>query len=924
MNNGDAPPQDHVPSSQPTISPRGSATINTVALSSERTSPSQQARRLQLRIVGFRGHSLPIRRISPILSSSALPSEPFSRVGSSENSPHNLEKRQLYGEDLPPSPVNILQELQNSARRKRHPARQSIGEIFQDDTATAVRDGDCVLSWYDEKSNHSSPLQSRQSSAATMRLREVSSNSQTPPPRSSPLVKQARTRNVNRVHQRSTSAEAAKYIEHLESQLVAVNTKLDSLMSPSAHKTRAAKLRALTSEARSLRQQVLDWEQKFDEKVKDERDQLATVEMSLTARLQALEDEVEAKDNRVRGLEWEIGHLKGKVKDAEGLEAVNTDLERRIDLLTNLLVQSPTKLDLHSAASSPSRAEPHKRTARPRSMMPRIPPSPGSMRLSLNISSDMQLRRPRRSFASASSSSPTQDVTFPPIFEREQLQSTGGMHESKDSSERCSGSSSLQSPPSSSSRPTSLYSNSSFGVFSWGLPLPPDAEADAKANHKQRRMRRFPSGAASLKPLILPTAAGTPSLPMSPPAQNTLENLRRRDFSDASLDPTVAFLSNFDFSSPVNTPTQPGRKRSSSYVQTEALHALEGRSSTSVDQEDSSPAHSRSSSEEPLETVEEESFDDKLSKRERPRSLGEELEDAGMLFRNSFDDGLVPYADQSRDQDTATGFTETGIHAPPSDKVDYGVDSIEPRTPGTSPKGPRESVAFTNRSPRLITPTTAVPTPQAYRLFSRLKALILRTKQDPPALARRLIHNAWAIGPAKLGGLGWWLLGLVYNNRGREKNGAADAKTTVEDIPSRPLDWRQFSPEAGGPRLPRRHGRDSQSMANYHAWRTSDAVAGLLDSGQVTSRQPVSKESRILRCEPRHSPCPDCREPSSRRSLRLWFRFSLAIVLAVGIAIKDGPGTLLEGCQEANSQLFGTHQLTPRKAHCTFGASAAG
>lgn len=382
MNDRDNPYDIHrAPSEQAlrsvsAIPTAGSATTSTVALS-ERTSPSQQARQLQLRNACFRGQALPIRRISPILSSAILSPEPFTRIVTNENSPHNVKKRQLYGEDLPPNPVNILQELHNSARRKRHPSRRSVGEIFQDDTATTTGDGDCGLSWYSETSNSNSPLQPRTSSSATMKLREVSSNGGTPPPLSSPWTKQARARKVNREHQRSTSAEATKYIEYLESQLVAVNAKLDSLLSPTSHKTRAAKLRALTSEAWSLRQQVSEWEQKFDEKVKDERNQLVEVEMSLTGRLQALEDEVEAKDNRVRDLEWELGNLKNRVKDAEGLEVVNADLERRIDLLTNLLVQSPTKLELCSATTSPSKPDPRQPTTRPRSMVPRIPPSPG-------------------------------------------------------------------------------------------------------------------------------------------------------------------------------------------------------------------------------------------------------------------------------------------------------------------------------------------------------------------------------------------------------------------------------------------------------------------------------------------------------------------------------------------------------------------
>ncbi|KAL8835838.1 MAG: hypothetical protein Q9170_003161 [Blastenia crenularia] len=919
MNDRDTPPatrrasSGQVPRSVFTSPPNGSTENSTVAPSSERTSPSQQSRRLQLRNAGFRGQTLPIRRISPILSSSILSPESYSRVVSHEKSPHNLDKRQLYGEDLPPNPVNILQELHDSARRKRNPPRRSIGEIFQDGTATATGDGDCGLSWYSETGNNNSPLQLRSNSATMTGLREVSSNSQTPPSLSSPLTKQARARKGNRVNQRSTSAEAAKYIEHLESQLVAVNTKLDSLMSPTAHKTRAAKLRALTSEARFLRQQVSDWEQKFDERVKNERIQLAEMEISLTSRLQSLEDEVEAKDGRVKDMEWEISNLKSRVKDAEGLEVVNADLERRIDLLTNLLVQSPTKLDLSSATSSPSKPEPHRRITRPRSMMPRIPPSPGSLRLSLNITSDMQFRRSRRSFTSTSSGSPSSDVPIALALEHEQLQATGGLQESKESTESGSGNSSFRSPPSSSSRPTSLYSNSSFGAYSWGLPLPPDMEAQFKAGNKQRRMRRFPPGAATLKPLLLPTATGTPSLPTSPPVRDTFGTMPQRGFSETSMDPTVAFLSKCDFTSPVATPTQSGRRHSSPYVQTEALCALEGRSSMSMDRDDSQSILSpRSISEEPLETVEEESSDDKLSKRERPRSLGEELEEVGMLFRDSFDDGLIPHSDGGSDQNGPTKVSQRGI------------DTSQPCTPvlgvNIMTSGRSLSTPGTRRAPpKLASPLldsnglTAITTSPAYGLMSRLKNLMLRTKQGPPRLAHRLIHNAWAIGIAKLGGLGWWLLGLVYRHRSRKKKRVADVETTVEEVPFHGSNWHHSPPETEAVKASRSPGEGLYHVGNYPVRETP---AGSRALNQHHSRH---EPSSVSGHESHFIPCSECKEPSSRRSFRLWLRFSLAIVLAVGIAIKDGPGALLEECHKPSKTFSGTQQLTPLQARSTTG-----
>ncbi|KAI4222342.1 MAG: hypothetical protein LQ349_007650 [Xanthoria aureola] len=753
-----------------------------------------------------------------------------------------------------------------------------------------------------------------------MKLREVSFNSRTPPPLSSPLVKQARGRNGNRVHHRTTSTEATKYIEHLESQLVAVNTKLDSLMSPTSHKARAAKLRALTTEARSLRQQLSEWEQKFDDRVRDERSQLADVEMTLTVRLQALEDEVELKDNRVRDLEWQLECFKAQVKDADGLKDVNSDLERRIEFLTNLLVQSPTKLDLCSAATSPSKADHRKRIIRPRSMMPRIPPSPGSKRLSLNIGPDMLYRHSRR--GAGSEYSPVQSPeAMPDVLPlREHTSQPENMKESRTPSEMGSGhSSSYRSPPSSSSRPTSLNSNGSFGAYAWGLPLPPESDAHVKGGHKQRRMRRFPSGAASLKPLILPNTAGTPSLPASAPVQTTCQETPQRQFSCASLDPTVAFLSVHEFSSPINTPTQPFRRRSTSYARREALTALEGQSTSSVDKDDVYCIQSpRSCSEEPLETVEEESSEARPLKKERPRSLGEELADAGLFSATSLDDGLIPYSDQSSGHGTEPDFSLTGPNAFHSHSQGHQPQFRETTVSEATPRMKISPAKVRTPSPKSI-PSTRVATRHAHGLFTRIKGLVLRTKQEPLDLARRLIHNAWAIGIAKLGGMGWWLLGLVYGNRWRRKKQVADVETTVEEVPAPSRDWHYLAPK---PRSRSSHESCQPSTDIVIAPPSRTVSSRIGYSTTDTARRRKAMESPTLRHEPHLVPCPECEQPSSRRTLRLWFRFSLAIVLAIGLAIKDGPGSMLEEHHGSAGSVYETWQSTPPKIQPTTEANA--
>ncbi|KAL8671237.1 MAG: hypothetical protein Q9168_004269 [Polycauliona sp. 1 TL-2023] len=924
MDNRNIPPDSRGTSSQQAMqymstSSIASASTGSLAPSPENTRPSQQTRRLQLRNAGFRGQTLPTRRISPLWSCSAKSPESLGRIANDENPPNTVEKRLAYGEDLPPNPVNILQELHNSARRRRQTSNLSIGAIFQDSTATPPADENSHPSWYSETSNSNTPIQSRNSSLPMMKLREVSFNGRTPPPLSSPLAKQTRGRNGIRVHQRSTSGEATKYIEHLESQLVAVNTKLDSLMSPTSHKARAAKLRALTTEARSLRQQVSEWEEKFDERVHEERSQLAQVEMTLIARLQSLEDEVELKDNRVRDLEWQMECFKAQVKDAEGLKDVNADLERRIDFLTKLLVQSPTKLDLCSTASSPSKADPRKRVGRPRSMMPRIPPSPGSKRLSLNIGPEMLFRGSRQSIGSACSPMQSPEATSSLPLEREQLSQNEDLKGSSTSSEMGSGhSSSFRSPPTSSSRPTSFHSNGSFGAYSWGLPLPPDTDAHVKAGHKQRRMRRFPSGAGTLKPLILPSSAGTPSLSASAPVQTTCEATPQRDFSCAFMDPTIAFLSIHEFSSPIDTPTQPERRRSTSYARREALTALEGQSSSSVDKDDVYSVQSpRSCSEEPLETVEEESSEGRPLKKDRPRSLGEELADAGLLSACSIDDGLIPCSDSSAGHESEQEFDTTGIDPSQSRFQNQEPQFHETVESETIPRMTACPVKVQTPSSKPIA-STSVATRHAYGLFTRIKGLVLRTRQDPVELARRLVYNAWAIGVAKLGGMGWWLLGVLYANRWRRKKAVADVESTVEEVPAPSRDWHHFT--TSNSRLRNASQPDetlhppNNDVMNSHVGNVS-ARTRYLTPDQAQRARP--KDALLPKAESHLKVCPDCEQPASRRTFRLWFRFSVAIVLAVGLAIKDGPGSLLEDQDATNRALYKTWQSTPPKVRCS-------
>ena len=852
---------------------------------------SQQSRRLQLRNAGFRAPVLPSRNISPILGS-AQPNTFNRSNNNNENSPLGVEKRALYREDMPPSPVNILQEIQNSTRRKRQIVRPEISNIFQDQTTTDSPTEIDETAWNQERSSDCSSALHNTSPVNTMKLREGSFNQRTPPPLSSPLAKHVKGRNLNRLNLRSTSFEASKYIEHLESQLTSLNAKLDSLVSPNTNKARAAKLRALTVEARSLRHEVADWEKNFAERVREGVDQRLGVEAGLKARLEALEDEGEIKDMRIKELEFEVETLRLKAKDTEALEITNINLERRIDVLTSLLVQSPTKLDSGSATSSPCKTDPLKRTPRPRSLVPRVPSSPGGVRLSLNAVSETSFWHGRGLRSNSSISETPEDNGS---YVDEHVQTSPESRQGDDAQPLDSpyldtaSSPSNRSVPSSSSRPTSLHSSSSQGATSWGLPLATDTDLSAKSATRQRRMRRFPSGACSLKPLILPNAAGTQSLPASAPAYATSDRARR-ETSNHSLDPTTAFLSHHDLTSPIATPTQQGHRASTIWAQEQALRALEGRSGHK-DEElgDERLQASPLTIEEDLAAVLRATRYQKSQKKPRPKSLEEELKKAlldtkGTHSSGSFEDGLIPVEEA---ETIAT--PKVSESSGDTDSILIGIENRSSASYLTqsqlrrrhrvteeeiTPKPPKRPPLIESSLKSL--PSESLAKRSAFGLFSSLTEIISQAKQEPTVLARRLLYNAWSLGSRRLGGIGWWLLGLVLGPGVRPWISKADAEIGEESGMAQDFN-----------RIPSRTKLNSRRTAGCF----------MRSEGRTGHREPTGGDSGLHRnelgTEPHVFLCDHCLEPSSRRTLRLWFQFSLAIVLAVGIAIKHGPGALL-------------------------------
>lgn len=845
---------------------------------------NQQTRLLQLRNASFRGALLPGRRISPIFSPPPNVTDAFLWPLNDENSPKASERRLLYGEDLPLNPVNILQEIHNTARQRRASPKPGFGAIFPDNTATGKANKEIGSPRAEEQDTNWSPPIPKFLPKKTSKLNHGTENDPATSPPSSPSCSRLiQGRRTSRVNPRSTSLEATKYIEHLESQLAAANAKIESYASPAANKARSSKVRALSIESRILRQEVFDWEKNFAERVKDELDQHLALEAGIRSRLQMLEDELEIKDVKMRELEWELDTMRARVKGAEGLLEVNLNLEKRIDVLTSLLVISPTKLDLGSVPSSPCKMKGH----RSRSILLKGPLSPGGIRLSLNTGVEGLYSDPKRADSNSNISySPAEMSQSIKEDERENLP-----EENTETSSSSRASASSDSIPEFSSRPTSIQSVSSVGLTS-PEGLPGFVESQTTSAIRQRKMRRFPSGTCTLKPLILPKATVIPSIPASAPLY-TFSESPFDDLSDKSVDPLTAYLSQSELSSSLSTPDMALRRRRATWTQNQTLKALEGK----LKQVDGSLEASvmydyRPTSEKTSHVPEKTSSEKQRTKRPRPLSLEKELELANGNSPNQFDDGLIPVESEAP-LEADPGSHEYGPHSPSAflrSQRNWTADSEI--TPKQNTRNICMEFLHHPSAPNPTPVNTHVPPKSAFDILTNLAGLISRAKQDPVVLAQRVLFNAWIFGSARFGGLGWWLLGLGFRSSQRQVRSCADNET-AEETPSIRFNWQQFSAHASRQRAADSYIRNHQMEWGQYAdaphaltpgqeWQTSGPEFGL-------SRQNATADSEE---HPQEFPCNDCEESTSRRTFRLWIHLSLAIVMAVGVAIKEGPGVL--------------------------------
>lgn len=227
--------------------------------------------------------------------------------------------------------------------------------------------------------------------------------------------------------------------------------------------------RSLNTEIHMLRREIEEWEDKFEARVSEEVAWRTEIESDLKAKIIFLEDQLEGYACRIKELERARELQAQKLRRAESLRSTNRNLERRIDVLTQLLAQPLAKLDRRSPPLSPMRS-PGPRLSRPKSMLL----SPPLQTESLPRAADNFVETGREITAS----------NFVP-------------DDSAMTSSSISSKSQWSSPV---SRLSSVSSQ-------WSMPLPLPFESQGRKPARHRSMRTFASGTCALKPLILPSAA---------------------------------------------------------------------------------------------------------------------------------------------------------------------------------------------------------------------------------------------------------------------------------------------------------------------------------------------------------------------------------------------------------------------------------
>ncbi|KAI7658260.1 hypothetical protein KC318_g11333, partial [Hortaea werneckii] len=296
---------------------------------------SRQTRRLQLRNAGFRGSAVPTRKVTPKSVSNSTTSDNVVSGSDVENVAPNTGSANAHEGSLKVqrsrrgmnSPAAVLQEI-GSANGSAHHSTRSMGKKKKARVSSGMRELFTAPTPRDTADTYVGALSPPYK-----------------PTTSASKPRSVRSKTKMNSKRRSVSGEARLYIEHLENELASAQTQLQAINSPSVTREQSSKMRHLNAEAKQLQDEVAEWEAKYDDRIQEMADEHREVENTLRAHVRRLEDE--AEEYRYRLSELEEG-IEGARVAAEAAEHANVNLEKRLEIMSELLATSPAKIDLHT------------------------------------------------------------------------------------------------------------------------------------------------------------------------------------------------------------------------------------------------------------------------------------------------------------------------------------------------------------------------------------------------------------------------------------------------------------------------------------------------------------------------------------------------------------------------------------------------
>jgi hypothetical protein len=847
---------------------------------------SRQTRRMQLRNAGFRGPTVPGRKVSP----TSLSSSNWSNVSGGHPQSSDAENQ---------SPSGARANVNSIGRRAGSGVLTEIGNstLTRSNKYAHVRPRVTSAKFY-------SNVEGRRSGEydAAFPIEQSSPQPTDPPvPSKSGPKRSAKVKGKLGAKRRSVSGETKSYIDHLEAELASAQTQLSAVTSPSVTRQQTSMMRTLNAETRQLQEALEEWENRYDERVQEVVDQYSAVEVSLRSQLRSFEEQREEDQYRIHELEQQVENMNQSMESAE---AANVHLERRLEVLSDLLATS-AKIDLHAETPGMTR-----RMSRPKSMHPRFPTT-GNLMISPERLSEAGTQPPSPALSFAGSSYSHLDLRQT----RSNQEFISG-HISQ--SEHVSDSESVFSD--------APYMNESLTTAEPSLPVqhtqydmrPPSIHP--RGRHT-RRMRRFGGGSSGPRPLILPSASHYDHVPASAPAFDYHEASHGFPFRDRSM-------------SRRNGSPLEGRRRASTMMDRATWNRLTGSTMLTVpraDQGDQSILSSNSP----------------VSGNSQLDSTPKDFSSIGSCAGTAVSRNLMEELSQVRSFDGTEGSNEEDCESTLSDNQDLDdtelqesfTEALEP-IPESHSREVSEGTTSTATVMGLQPCTSTAPSSsRSDSLIDRLRRLFSNLWHSPVRLARHLLQNAQSRMrlPAPLRNVQWWLVSVLlgplakrrllsthrsHNHSGGEyqddrhrllispeqdrstsESPSINSRQCEEEDENEDLAYGTFRPSTpqstshttaildspnNKPSSPR------PSMAGPGKKRAKNPDGSLIirnpSSAGVKYRQQRGRQQREQRERQRQR-----KGSFSRHSPWLWLKFSITLAFAIGCAFKSGPGSLLAG-----------------------------